>query len=65
MESLSISPSRFAPYQVIAQDQNIHFVRKKLSQASSGRQTTGSFLLNDIFNTIGTPVSRKNDSITA
>ena len=32
------------------------FVRKKQSKASSGLHTTGSFSLNDVFNTIGTPV---------
>ena len=31
-------------------------VRRKQSSASSGRQTTGSFSLNEVFSTIGTPV---------
>ena len=36
------------------------FVRRKQSSASSGLQTIGSFSLNDVFSTIGTPVSRWN-----
>src|SRR5215475_5806038 len=40
-------------------------VRRKQSKASSGRHTTGSFSLNDVFSTIGTPVSRENASIRA
>ena len=35
------------------------FVRKKQSSASSGRQTTGSFSLNEVFSTIGTPVNSR------
>ena len=35
------------------------------SSASSGRQTTGSFSLNEVFSTIGTPVSARNASISA
>jgi hypothetical protein len=34
-------------------------VRKKQSNASSGLQTTGSFSLNEVFNTIGTPVNSR------
>src|SRR4051794_17688770 len=39
------------------------FVLRKQSSASAGRQTTGSFSLNDVLSTIGTPVSSRNDSI--
>lgn len=35
-------------------------VRKKQSSASSGRHTTGSFSLNEVLSTIGTPVSSRN-----
>ncbi len=41
------------------------FVRRKQSSASSGRQTTGSFSLNDVLSTIGTPLSAQNASISA
>lgn len=34
-------------------------VRRKQSSASSGRHTTGSFSLKDVFNTMGTPVSSR------
>jgi hypothetical protein len=40
-------------------------VRRKQSRASSGRQTTGSFSLNDVLSTIGTPVSCLKVSINA
>lgn len=36
------------------------FVLRKQSIASSGRQTTGSFSLKDVFSTSGTPVSASN-----
>src|SRR5579862_6821335 len=39
------------------------FVRRKQSSASSGRHTTGSFSLNEVLSTIGTPVRRSNASI--
>src|SRR5712691_3707110 len=39
------------------------FVRIKQSSASSGRHTTGSFSLKEVFNTMGTPVSELNASI--
>ena len=38
-------------------------VLKKQSSASAGRQTTGSFSLNEVFNTIGTPVKPRNASM--
>lgn len=40
------------------------FVRKKQSSASSGRHTTGSFSLNEVFSTIGTPVKSRNALIS-
>ena len=40
-------------------------VRRKQSRASSGRQTTGSFSLNDVFSTMGTPVKREKAWINA
>src|SRR5215469_1017906 len=39
------------------------WVRRKQSRASSGLQTTGSFSLNEVLSTIGTPVSSRNASI--
>ena len=36
------------------------FVRRKQSSACAGVHTTGSFSLNDVLSTIGTPVSRSN-----
>lgn len=39
-------------------------VRRKQSSASSGRHTTGSFSLNDVFRTIGTPVMSLNLEIS-
>ena len=39
-------------------------VRRKQSSASSGRQTTGSFSLNEVLSTIGTPVSSAKASIS-
>jgi hypothetical protein len=38
-------------------------VRKKHSSASSGRQTTGSFSLNEVLSTIGTPVRSRKHSM--
>ena len=35
-------------------------VRRKQSSASAGRSTIGSFSLNDVFSSIGTPVTRSN-----
>lgn len=40
-------------------------VRAKQSKASSGRLTTGSFSLNEVLRTIGTPVSSLNAEIRA
>lgn len=40
-------------------------VRRKQSSASCGVHTIGSFSLNDVFRTIGRPVSRSNASISA
>src|SRR5262245_1710476 len=39
------------------------FVLRKQSRASFGLQTTGSFSLNEVFSTIGMPVSLRNSSI--
>ena len=39
-------------------------VRRKQSSASSGRQTTGSFSLNEVLSTIGTPVRSRKLSIS-
>src|SRR5437762_147109 len=39
------------------------FVRRKQSSACPGVFTTGSFSLNDVFNTSGTPVASRNASI--
>src|SRR5205814_473603 len=39
------------------------FVRRKQSSAWAGVFTTGSFSLNDVFNTTGTPVASRNASI--
>jgi hypothetical protein len=39
-------------------------VRRKQSSASCGRQTTGSFSLNDVLSSIGTPVRSVNASIS-
>src|ERR1035437_6994128 len=39
------------------------FVRRQQSSASSGLHTTGSFSLNEVFSTIGTPVSPAKASI--
>ncbi len=39
-------------------------VRKKQSSASPGSQTTGSFSLNDVFSSIGTPVMSRNAAIS-
>src|SRR5436305_7414777 len=36
-------------------------VRRKHSSASSGRQTTGSFSLNEVLSTIGTPVRARSE----
>tara|TARA_B100000767_G_C19282638_1_gene336076 strand:- start:13 stop:174 length:162 start_codon:yes stop_codon:yes gene_type:complete len=38
-------------------------VRKKVFNASSGLQTTGSFSLKEVFNKMGTPVISLNDDI--
>ena len=35
-------------------------VRRKQSRASCGRSTMGSFSLNDVFSSIGTPLTRSN-----
>ena len=40
------------------------FVRKKQSSASSGRHTTGSFSLKEVFKTIGMPVRSRKNSIS-
>ena len=40
------------------------FVRKKQSKASCGSQTTGSFSVNEVFSTIGTPVRSAKLSIS-
>ena len=40
----------------ISDDQQSIFVLRKQSRASCGLQTTGSFSLNDVLSTIGTPV---------
>ena len=39
-------------------------VRRKQSKASSGRQTTGSFSLKEVFSTIGSPVRSRKASIS-
>jgi hypothetical protein len=39
-------------------------VRRKQSNASTGLQTTGSFSLNEVFSTIGTPVRSRKASIS-
>jgi len=39
-------------------------VRKKHSKASTGLHTTGSFSLNEVFSTIGTPVRSTKASIS-
>jgi len=40
-------------------------VRKKQSNASSGRFTIGSFSLNEVLSTIGTPISASNARLKA
>jgi hypothetical protein len=39
-------------------------VRKKQSSASCGVHTTGSFSLNDVLSTIGTPLASQKASIS-